>query len=179
MMITIEEKDDAKRTIKARSPETQLLMQHLRDAPDGALVTYDELSAAIGQSIPAGTPGYGFLLTALKIVRDHHHKTFKCQPNEGYKHFVNEAEFLALAESERKRVQRACSTGLKRVSNAKIETFGAEARSTLIANMTILHLQKVESRPRNVEKIKRLASDAKDIFPAQKTLQMLIEHEDS
>jgi hypothetical protein len=176
---TTEQHRDKVWTIKARSPETQLLVQCLRDAPDGALVTYDELSKVVGQSIRAGTPGYGFMVSALKIVRDQYYKTFKCQTNEGYKHFVNETEFLALAESERKRVQRACSTGLKRVSNAKIETFNAEARATLIAHMTILHLQKVESRPRNVEKIKRLASDAKDIFPAQKTLQMLIEHEDA
>lgn len=162
--------------IKERSPETQLLVQYLRDAPDGALLTYNDLQKVIRQPVKPNSKGYTFIKAALRIVRNQYQKTFICQRGDGYKHYIGESEFVQLAESERHKVQRRCSEGIKRLRNARLEEFTKEGQRNLIARMTLMQLQQHEARISNVRKIENHIKQDK-LLPVQRTLELLLEHE--
>ena len=162
--------------IKERSPETQLLVQYLRDAPDGALLTYNDLQKVIRQPVKPNSKGYTFIKAALRIVRNQYQKTFICQRGDGYKHYIGESEFVQLAESERHKVQRRCSEGIKRLRNARLEEFTKEGQRSLVARMTLMQLQQHEARISNVRKIENHIKQDK-LLPVQRTLELLLEHE--
>lgn len=168
--------EENNKPIKERSPETQLLVQYLRDAPDGALLTYNDLQKVIRQSVKPGSRGYNFIQSALRIVRNQYNKTFICQRGDGYKHYIVESEFVQLAESERHKVQRRCSEGIKKLRNARLEEFTNDGQRCLLARMTLMQLQHHEARISNVKKIESHIKQDK-LLPVQRTLELLLEHE--
>jgi len=119
--------------------ETRLLYARLREVEPGALVTYDELSAAIGKDVRAGS--WHYLTTAREWLERDDKIVTECDPGTGVRRLANPDHTTAM-QMHRKRAQGQLRRGLDKAACADYEALPAGGRRSFnpeLAHLGVLH----------------------------------------
>ena len=120
----------ASRTIGEKSADTAIIESLLRQTPEGDVLTYDEMSIALGRDVREFCKGN--LYSARRILLNSDGIATDAVRGEGVKRLTSDG-VLGVAKSDCSRVRRASNTTLRKLGTVDFETLVDSNKSEHIA----------------------------------------------
>jgi len=152
-----------------KSNDTKILESVLEGASVGDLVTYEELSKAIGRDVrkfaqPSLCSARRGLLNAKRIV-------FGCETGVGLKR-LNDEEIVHSSESDRRRMKRAATRAIKKLAVVNFEGLSEELKRQHVVASAQLGAIEMFSGKNATKKIESKVDGSKTTLAIGETLQM-------
>lgn len=139
--------------ISARAPETTMLVDYLKGRPEGEVCSYTELTDAIGKDCAPHLDGYGYLQSALSILRRELGEYWGNIPKVGYKRLdpTEQLEYAKGQQSGAKRKLRRTEMAL--VNGLDYERLNEDEKRERDGRLWSTRIQRVFMRKPNIGRI--------------------------
>ena len=152
-----------------KANDTKILESVLGEAKVGDLITYDELSKAIGRDVRKfAQPSLSSARRGL--LRDKHF-VFACETGVGLKR-LNDEEIVLSSESDRRRMKRAATRAIKKLTVVKFEGLSEELKRQHVVASAQLGAIEMFSGKNATKKIESQVDGSKTTLAIGETLQM-------
>lgn len=159
-----------KQHIWAIAGDTLTVMEKFKQTPEGEIISYDELSEAIGRDIRKSA--YYCVTTARRKLLNEEHMVFAAVRNQGYKR-LTDVDKVELGEYWRKRILRASGNGIKAVTS--VDNYDALSDDKKVSHnkyATIFVLIRRSAKAATLKKIEIRVRETTKVLPLAKTLEV-------
>lgn len=139
----------------------------LESTPVGRLVTYKDLSAAIGRDVQ--TEARGVLYSARLIVQREISYVFGTVPNEGLKR-LSDVEIVQTGAQTVSRIRRASRSGINRITAADPVQLPVEARVQMNTYLSLLGMLHTSLQEKRLKQLEERVARAESRLPLDTTL---------
>lgn len=150
--------------------ETTLIFRRLAKMAPGEVVTYDELSALIGQDV-RGVRGY--ITSAMNRARNEYRLVFENVSEVGFKCLDDEGKALKV-QKRNSRISSITRRGFQELSTVDYDKLNPTARNIHDREMMRLGVQRLFSSNRSMEKIEQAAQQTQRSLSVQDTLKLFV-----
>lgn len=151
------------------SIETNSLVNHFKDKPEGAISTYKELEDLVGRSCRPDGSGYRYLSSAKKILLRDYNMVLDAEPKIGVRVCTNE-ETMVVAGRDQKRGRRAILRSRKKLSTVEYGRLDQGKKVEWNARMSLLGALDLITTPKAIKKVEKLVSD--HVLPSASVLEL-------
>ena len=159
--------------IPERSIEAMLAAQLLRDLTEGATCSYEALREKIGKD-PQGD-GYGYVMTARRMIERENQCVFEVVPNEGIKRLPPRG-VLNRGAKDIEHMKRSTSHAMRRQSTLvpieKQQEMTPEERSRFLTQLSHLGILRHIMRPKAVKQLDAAVVARNDALPSADVLRL-------
>ncbi len=145
---------DNVKTIQQVATETRILENLLREVEEGDVLTYEDMSAAIGKDILGNRT---YMYTALRHLVDEG-VFFGTVRGVGLVR-QNAEESLSHGDAAIKLIRGASRRGARKMENVEYDKLSHEGQEKRNVNLTLLRMNKALLRPKNVRILEGKISD--------------------
>jgi hypothetical protein len=149
--------------------ETKMIIDHLKDKPEGAIVTYAELASLIGRSVMPGERGYGYVQSAKRILLRDFNVVVDSEPKVGFKVCTND-EKMTVSGRDLKRARRATRRSEQKLDAVNYARLGDKSKKEWNARKSVLGALNLMNTPKAVQRVE--AAIEGQILPSAKTLEL-------
>lgn len=136
----------------------------MADTKVGSVVTYDDITAAIGRD---ARHNRGAMHSAMRILKNSKRMVFGCVPKVGYKRLSDE-EIIDSGDDCIARIRRLSRRGAKTLACVEFDALSPQDKLRHNAKMTVLALTQESTTHTAVKRIEQAVSDANAALPCAK-----------
>lgn len=151
------------------SIETKLIIDLLKDLPEGSTVSYEEIAEVISRSARPGSKGYSHLTSARRILIRDYSVVVDAEPKVGVRICTND-EKLVVSGRDIKRAHRAVRRSGQKLDAVDYNRLDEGKRKEWNARKSIGGALDLMSTQKAVKKVEALVTDAQ--LPSAKTLEL-------
>lgn len=140
------------------SADTQFLLQRLRDAVEGEIIPYYELSALVRRDVQKAAKCN--LESARVIARREYGFVFVCIPNQGVKRLANEEIPVVSNASRLKKIKGQVNNWQKELSCADYDRLSKARQSEYNLGVTLVGTMGVMTSAKPIDELRRVAANS-------------------
>jgi hypothetical protein len=157
------------RSIPNVAIETRMLVDLVKDKPEGTTISYAEMEKEIGRPVTPQTTGYGYLASAKRILLRDHGILIDAEPKVGVRVCTNEEKML-VAGRDVKRARRAVKRSGQKLRSVEYDRLTDEQKRDFNSRMSLAGALELLSAPKAVAKVAQIITD--HALPSAKTLEL-------
>ena len=155
--------------IHEKSNDTKVIESVLAEAKVGDLITYEEISKAIGRDVRLfAMPSLG---SARRILLNERKFVFGVEKNIGYRR-LNDSEIVDASVSDRQKIKRAANRSIKKLSVVAFEVLTGEQKRQHTAASAQFGAIAMFASKSATKKILTKVNDTKEVLAIGETLKM-------